>query len=434
MNLWLFVFLAVAAQAAGPIRLQNSVLIVEFLSEKGFPLSRLSPASAPGTNLVVSTSSDPLWTLEAVDSITGPVNIDASMGVQSFTQSGSSIAFAWKGVHVTKLATVDVLLNVTLPAGASNSEWRFSISNNNPNASIGLWQLSVSASGLTCRSDDYLFFPAGYGVEMPAQYANARNELYPSSNAAMQFLAVGGGRSNGGAGVYFGSLACTKELLIIIIQNMKNINYIFERFCHYSKYIHSHVVKLMLIGVHDPNGSVKHMRSSSSFTKAAPVSNSLNPNFRSNNPFLRAPSPQPLIDSAADTTTLGADILLENAGLAFTTYTLSYPIAVGVLTRTPAWFAAATVYRAWALSNAAWLSAGPVSKRADMPQWFLANNVWVNSGWQCYDIFNDTQGDPHVVLERLTNIRRLFNFSMALHYYEWQQGPNPDPAARYRFV
>ena len=142
--------------------------------------------------------------------------------------------------HVDGNHSFNNAFNDTKLACASNSEWRFSISNNNPNASIGLWQLSVSASGLTCRGDDYLFFPAGYGVEMPAQYAIARNELYPSSNAAMQFLAVGGGRSNGGAGVYFGSLACTKELLIIIIQNMKNINYIFERFYYFihSTFIH----------------------------------------------------------------------------------------------------------------------------------------------------------------------------------------------------
>ncbi len=38
-----------------------------------------------------------------------------------------------------------------------------------------------------------------------------------------------------------------------------------------------------------------------------------------------------------------------------------------------------------------------------------------------------------VVLDRLVQIRALFNTSMALHWYEWQQGPDPSPAARYRF-
>ena len=53
---------------------------------------------------------------------------------------------------------------------------------------------------------------------------------------------------------------------------------------------------------------------------------------------------------------------------------------------------------------------------------YLENNVWVNSGWQCYDRFNDTQGDPPSVLKNVGAIRQRFNMSIALHWYEWQCG------------
>lgn len=67
-------------------------------------------------------------------------------------------------------------------------------------------------------------------------------------------------------------------------------------------------------------------------------------------------------------------------------YTLPFEVAVAPLptnTDTPVWFSAATLYREWALSSAAWTRKGPISERpTDFPKWFLDLNVWVNTGWQ----------------------------------------------------
>ena len=49
---------------------------------------------------------------------------------------------------------------------------------------------------------------------------------------------------------------------------------------------------------------------------------------------------------------------------------------------------------------APWVSAGPIAQRADVPEWFLNNSLWMNSGWECRDVFNETQGDPDVLLPR----------------------------------
>ena len=45
-----------------------------------------------------------------------------------------------------------------------------------------------------------------------------------------------------------------------------------------------------------------------------------------------------------------------------------------------------------------------------------------------------TGGDPHFVLPYTTQIaQRLEEPTLALHWYEWQQGPDPSPEARYKF-
>ena len=90
------------------------------------------------------------------------------------------------------------------------------------------------------------------------------------------------------------------------------------------------------------------------------------------------------------------------------------------------WYRAAMVYRKWALASAQWTKQGPIASRpAEFPQWYLDLNVWVNSGWQCYDRFNDTQGDPPTVLQNVMAIKNRLNISgqgLGLHWYEWQCG------------
>jgi hypothetical protein len=47
-----------------------------------------------------------------------------------------------------------------------------------------------------------------------------------------------------------------------------------------------------------------------------------------------------------------------------------------------------------------------------------------------------TEGDPAVVIANMEAIVKRFklgNNSLALHWYEWQQGPDPSPSARYKF-
>jgi hypothetical protein len=75
-----------------------------------------------------------------------------------------------------------------------------------------------------------------------------------------------------------------------------------------------------------------------------------------------------------------------------------------------------------------------------MPDWYRTNTLWLNTHWQCHDIFNATGGDPHFVLpytlevaEHLWGTDPATPRSMALHWYEWQQGPDPAPEARYLF-
>ena len=406
------------------IVLQNSHVYMVFSgSQPGFPLSYLS-SSPSSYNLVIGNPVEPLWRLHVVDDI-GEIIVDAvsAEAQQSHTNIGhNAFMLTWRNIPVkrasTNVTTLDVVLNVSLPEDSPISLWVVGVVNHNPGARIGLWQITISTSGLTAGTDDTVFFPYGFGITVPASSSAAdRDSLYPGSSASMQFMAVGGGVDANGTGVYF--------------------------------------------GIHDPRGSVKHLRTSvnlggsdfapASSSSSSPSSSSTSsssaftPNssanistlmalsalFESNNPFLKAHRPSPLPHAASPSTTLATDILIPNAGLPFSSYTMDYPIAVGVISQTPTWYGAAQLYRTWALNNALWSRAGPIAKRSDIPQWFQENNVWVNSGWQCRDIFNDTQGDPFVVQERLTNIRRLMNMSLALHWYEWQQGP--DPLARYRF-
>jgi hypothetical protein len=86
------------------------------------------------------------------------------------------------------------------------------------------------------------------------------------------------------------------------------------------------------------------------------------------------------------------------------------------------WYRAAMIYRKWALAFAQWTQQGPIASRPSaFPQWYLDLNVWVNSGWQCYDRFNDTQGDPPTVLDNVVAIQNRFNISgqgLGLHWYK----------------
>lgn len=123
------------------------------------------------------------------------------------------------------------------------------------------------------------------------------------------------------------------------------------------------------------------------------------------------------------TQSLTITTLLEGAGrvLNATGYTLPFPLAVAPLTSssTPVWYRAAEVYRSWVLTGAEWTRPGPIAQRPEhFAQWFLDLNVWVNSGWQCYDRFNTTQGDLPTVLANARAINQRFNLTtgIGLHW------------------
>ena len=118
----------------------------------------------------------------------------------------------------------------------------------------------------------------------------------------------------------------------------------------------------------------------------------------------------------------GAGTILNSSG-----YRLPFELAVAPLPATPTsavpmWYRAAMIYRKWALEFAQWTQQGPIASwPSAFPQWYLDLNVWVNSGWQCYDRFNDTQGDPPTVLDNVVAIQNRFNISgqgLGLHWYK----------------
>ena len=88
------------------------------------------------------------------------------------------------------------------------------------------------------------------------------------------------------------------------------------------------------------------------------------------------------------------------------------------------WYESAMIYRSWALENTEWTVKGPLNTyKHPLPKWYRNNNIWLNTHWQCHDIFNETGGDPAFVLSNTVEIaQRLNQSTLALHWYEWQQG------------
>ena len=113
--------------------------------------------------------------------------------------------------------------------------------------------------------------------------------------------------------------------------------------------------------------------------------------------------------------------------------------------------AAAQIYRQWAVEErgASWVAKhGKISANPSaFPPWLLEINVWANTGWQCYDRFNDTQGDPPVAVDAASTAATRFGLGddtvggpMGLHYYEWNCGTldgdecqDAESADRFRF-
>jgi len=133
-----------------------------------------------------------------------------------------------------------------------------------------------------------------------------------------------------------------------------------------------------------------------------------------------------------------ATIALSSSGEIF-----DFPFVVAALPPAspakPLWLLASEFYKANFALDAPWVvKAGKISER--ISEEYANAHVWINSGWQCHDVFDPTQGDPSVVRGRVTALMELWKSlglvvdqSVALHWYEWQQGPDPTEEGRYKF-
>jgi hypothetical protein len=277
---------------------------------------------------------------------------------------------------------------------------------------FGLWEVGMAVCGLGAGEADALVTPLGYGVstQWPAENAPHSQQMsYASSGATMQWMAAG----SAPAAAYFGahdSTAAIKSLGTALISSARAAAAVDKS----SKAPHRNVPpRTDGLEAPAPAGSA-----------AARLSAWQHDAYSTS-------------DDDATTVSLSVTWPVENAGLPrLTAYDTPFSLVLGVVnaTRDPVWYGGAQIYRHWALQSAPWVQAGPVRNRPDTPPWLLDTHVWVNSGWQCHDIFNDTQGAPDNVLKRVRAIRARFNVSaLGLHWYEFQQGPDPSPAARYKF-
>jgi hypothetical protein len=114
-------------------------------------------------------------------------------------------------------------------------------------------------------------------------------------------------------------------------------------------------------------------------------------------------------------------------------------LQTGVTETTPLWYAASAAYRDFIFDDqnpAPWVSKGSITSR--LPDYLKESDVWINTGWQCVDIFEPQQGDPSTVYNRVSQVvenwrSKGLDIPIGLHYYEWQQGPDEGEENRYKF-
>ncbi len=398
MNLLFFfcvVLRWVGSSYAERFKIENEALRLEF--EDGIMVSLFDKAL--NSEKVNEDTAQPLWEIIMVND-EGSIQIDSVNSRIAAVQGkvGSSranmLTLLWSGVELrddqssSTWVSLEVLLNGDL------SEWvlKTGLDKCKEDARLGLWSAKINVAVSTgASSSGQLFFPYGLGnlYTNPALYAAEHNNeimsTYPSGGASMQFMAVVDENEGGSSGVYVGS--------------------------------------------HDGQGYIKDLSYSVSH----------DPNSRASSVLSIIAYP-------------------ENTGLPLATgqtWTMPYAVSVGLVegvstsTGRPLHVEAAMIYKKAMLpisgrdgrpngSGANWVKHRSIPTKGASgrryPHWYRSNAVWINTHWQCHDVFNATGGDPSYVSTAAAQIADLLGQpSLAMHWYEWQQGPKPGEDNRYKF-
>ena len=226
-------------------------------------------------------------------------------------------------------------LQVALPDNSAVTQWVLSLTvmssnvgiNTTATPDVGLWEAAISLpAGIAGSKDGELFYPTGFGIS----YTNPAESI------------TGGQLSN-----TYPSGSASMQFMAVGRSSLDSALY---------------------VAAMDPVGEAKNLDYSSATT--SPIYGS----------FVRI------------------KIFPENAGVAIsvgTKWSCPFAISVGAVSNVdaragrPMWFEAGMIYRSWALRHAHWTDKGPLASRSDeFPVWFTDNRVWLNTHWQCHDIFN----------------------------------------------
>ena len=355
------------------------------------------------------------------------------------TIKGSTLTLEWSLSERVDQRDVPYTVAITLflPAGARTAEIRASVAKPDPfnEARLGLWAITLTVGMIAASADDEVFTPTGLGVSLRGAVEGQKYlGRYPGSSSTLQFLAVGGGTTSDGCGVYFGAHdphARAKWLSWTVTNSTGDAAGVVA-----AAEVADESAECLQRGICGGTAATSNLHGGATRVRTS------TDGFGCSGHRCSCPLMSPAAFSPAKARgparfhTLGMSYVVEGAGGPFSTYKLPFPLALGVTPSHagPLWYTAAQLYREWAVEarGAAWIAAAPagIAERPhSFPPWLLETNVWVNSGWQCYDRFNLTQGDPSVVVERASSAAALFGLGpgseagpLSLHWYEWQCG------------
>ncbi len=302
---------------------------------------------------------------------------------------------AWATLRV-KLDIDSILSKWNIVAGLSESEH-----------DLGLWEVHMNVPVQVGSSDKgQLFFPSGLGQWFQDPYVTTGGAIegdYPSGGCSMQYMALADDSDVESSGVYVGAEDPEGFLKLINYNTIDNV----------------------------PSTSAQRL--ARTMQKEAWVA--------SEQPEFAASSRYDAVSSHERVHLLSIVAYVENSGMKLPVgekWKLPYDVAVGIVRDVaakegkPLWYQASQLYRPWVTKHAKWTQKGLLSQR--VPSWYRDNSIWLNSHWQCLDVFNSTGGDPAFVSSYTKKIADKLNQpSLAYHWYEWQQGPDPAPDARYLF-